>query len=172
MKNNQKIIEKYKNNSNFKAIIDWQTKIDFLNSQCKAISKINKFPIFPIVAFILMAQSIEFELKQLITSLDLYSNVNNIYKGNKIWIKVRAPKDINDERLMLGGLIREIKKISYYRIDKQQDLNNFLKIRNKFTHNLFDVENMDNLIKEAAWGIKLADKISKDIKEAKTFLKN
>jgi hypothetical protein len=164
MKNKEVLVEKYENNLNFKVLVDWQSKIDFLNKQAEVISKIKKFPIFPITAFILKAQSIEFELKQLIPTLVLYSNVYNITNGGdeESWKEARTPKEL---KIPMGKLIGKIEEINYVHTKKlQNDLKYFVEIRNKFVHHLFDVGDLDCLIEEANKGLKLAKEISKEIK--------
>lgn len=156
--------EELKNNPYFLALVDWRCKMKFLEKQIKVLEKLDKFPIMPISAFILKSQLIEFRLKQLLTSLDLY-----LALFDKIHHKVRkirniTPKKINEMKWTFGRLIVEIKK---HKISFLEELVNGLeklkKIRNKFVHEIFDTGSLDQLINEAENGLKLTSDVISEI---------
>lgn len=88
-----------------KRLIEWLVKIRFLKDQIEKLEQLKDLVIIPIAVFLLKSQIIEFELKQIIFSLDLH-----LYSQNRSKLmnrRVRTPKDL--EGLTLGGLAREFK---------------------------------------------------------------
>src|SRR3989344_4116617 len=82
-------------------IVEWWAKISFLKNQISKLEQLKDFPVFTVAAFLLKCQIIEFELKQIIFSLDLHLYFQTESKHFKK--RVRTPKDLND--LTLGKLV-------------------------------------------------------------------
>ena len=84
-----------------KIIVEWWAKIGFLKNQISKLEQLKDFPVFAVAAFLLKCQIIEFELKQIISSLDLHLYFQTESKHFKK--RVRTPKDLDD--LTLGKLV-------------------------------------------------------------------
>jgi len=120
-------------------------------------------------AFLLKAQLVEFELKQLISSLDLHAHFTN-----QLWWKrkkARIPVQLDKQKLTLGGLKEEIKK---YKFDFLKDLNAHLiklvELRNEFVHALFNLGSIKDLIVKSERGLRTAKKVIEDIRKIDTYL--
>lgn len=154
-------------------VITWFAKIRFLKEQIEKLEKLRNFPIIAISVFLLKSQIVEFELKQIIFSLDFHLYSQN--RSRLINRRVRTPKDLED--LTLGQLVREFKQFitssdTPVAIDKKMDrdgniilnrlkqnLNRLVKKRNEFTHKLFSLgKDTLTLTDEAQEGIKIANK--------------
>ncbi len=159
-------INKLRNNKNIKSskdkYIDWMVKIRTLQNQIFEIEKVKNIPVLAISVFLLKTQLVEFKLKQLITSLDLYLNeINPLAILKK---KTRTPKEFNDRKFTLGHLSEELRqfKAPFLR-NLQNDISSLVKLRNKFIHNLFDPGSIDSLKKEAGEGIELTNRVFEEL---------
>ena len=169
-------------------IVEWWAKISFLKNQISKLEQLKDFPVFTVAAFLLKCQIIEFELKQIIFSLDLHLYFQTESKHFKK--RVRTPKDLND--LTLGKLVNVFNqfirpsdpivsiKIKDDKKDPQKDILNELKDildevivkRNEFTHRLFSPgKDIQILIKGAESGIDNANKALKLFKELEKEMK-
>jgi len=169
-------------------IVEWWAKISFLKNQISKLEQLKDFPVFTVAAFLLKCQIIEFELKQIIFSLDLHLYFQTESKHFKK--RVRTPKDLND--LTLGKLVNVFNqfirpsdpivsiKIKDDKKDPQKDILNELKDildevivkRNEFTHRLFSPgKDIQILIKGAESGIDNANKALKLFKELEKEIK-
>ena len=135
------------------------------------IGGVKDFPIFSISCFLLKTQLVEFELKQLISSLDqhLYFSIfSQILK-----IKTRTPKDLDEKILTLGKLKDEINKYEGSFLNKlKKDLSSLVKLRNNFVHSLFNLGSINAMISEAEKGLNVANEVIKSIESVNTFLKD
>lgn len=141
-----------------KRLNDWFIKINFLRDQIDSLSKVNS-PIALIAAFLLKAQLIEFELKQLLFALDLHYSENN--SSNILKKEKRVPRYFDDKRYTLGRLIDEVNKYEGAFLEPlQKDLDGLNSLRVKFSHHLFQSESsLDDLINDAAKGLKVCDRL-------------
>lgn len=170
-----------------KRLVAWLVKIRFLKGQIEKLEQLKDLVIVSIAVFLLKCQVIEFELKQVIFSLDLHLYSQN--RSKLINRQVRTPRDLED--LTLGQLVREFRQFITSHdvpvaIDKnrnpdgdnilnqlKQNLVLLVKKRNEFTHKLFSLEK-DVLIltNEAQRGIKIANKTLALLESLENALKN
>lgn len=152
----------------FREIADWWGKVAFLKKQIEYLDKLKNAPSLAFASFLLKAQLIEFELKQLFSGLDLHLAFNNHSKILKR--KIKRPIDVN--KWTLGKLKDEIKKYKgEFLNDLVVDLENFHSVRNKLIHHLFDPGNIEDLVKEAKRGLISANKTIKELERVNEFLK-
>lgn len=150
-------------------LVDWRVKNDFLKSQVETLGKYKNFPIISIAVFLLKTQLIEFELKQLITSLDLHILLSN--PSSDLKIKPRTPRDLDDDRVTLGGLNKIVQRYESKFIKKlQTDLNSLVGLRNDFVHKLFNFGTIKIMLKDSETGLKLADIVIADIEDVENYL--
>lgn len=153
----------------FDMMTEWRIKNKFLKDQIVEIEQRRDFKIAPLVSFIFKSQLIEWEIKQLITELDLYSRFSNNHKVSKR--KIITPYEMDEQKWTLGKLILEFKKYKYeFLKDLQIQLEAFKDLRNKFIHCLFNLGSIEDLIKKAEQGLKLANNIINDIEQVNNFL--
>jgi len=174
-------------NNTSKSIVEWWAKIRLLKDQINKLEQLKDAPIIAIAAFLLKSQIIEFELKQLIFSIDLYiySNTSGVFRR-----RVRTPRDLDN--LTLRKLVREIEqfvnksdiliktqtnKSKNKQLDTlgklKKNLNELVNKRDKLTHHLFDSgKNIRDLNNDALKGIEIAsntliliEKLEKEIKK-------
>lgn len=150
---------------------EWFGKIKFIESQIEVLEKIDKFPIIRISAFLLKSQLVEFEIKQLITSLDLQLSFSN--RSVILGRKIRTPKDLDSLKLGLGGLIQELReydsKLLVVLINK---LNKFNLIRVKLVHYLLDSEStIKDLNADSEMGLTMSSEITKEVGKIKDELR-
>lgn len=171
-----------------KRFVDWLVKIKFLKDQIEKLEQLKDLVIISIAVFLLKSQIIEFELKQIIFSLDFHLYSRNRSKlVNRL---VRTPKDL--EGLTLGELVREFKKFitsseppvlvgnkaasrdkDGFLKELKQDLTLLVEKRNEFTHRLFAIgKDVSILTDEAQKGIKIANKTLKLLEVLEIELKN
>lgn len=154
---------------NLKEIVEWQAKNDFLKDQISVLEKTKNFPIFSVSGFLLKTQLIEFELKQLISSLDLHMGFSN--SSPILKMKTRTPKYLDDKRLTLGKLIEEMERFKGDFLDElKKNLSILVSIRNKFVHGLFNLGTLDEMITNAKEGLVAANEVIKSIEEVNKFL--
>lgn len=172
-----------------KIIVEWWVKISFLKNQISKLEQL-KNPVFVVAAFLLKCQIIEFELKQIISLLDLHLYFQTESKHFKK--RVRTPKDLDDLKLTLGNLVNVFNqfirpsdpivsiKLKDDKKDSQKDILNELKDildkvvvkRNEFTHRLFSPgKDIQILIKEAESGIDDTNKALELFKELEKEIK-
>jgi hypothetical protein len=160
---------KIKNDIAFKKMVDWKEKIKFLKEQILEVEKKTDLKIAPVVSFILKSQLIEWEIKQLITRLELhlgFSNSSQVLKK-----KIIMPLEMDEKRWTLGKLIEELKRYEgEFLKDLQIRLEEFKSLRNKFIHCLLNPGSIADLIKEAEQGLNIANRIISDIEQANKFL--
>jgi len=149
-------------------IVAWQTKMDFLKNQISALGKLSDFPIVAISVFLLKAQLVEFELKQLITEIDLhlgFSNSSQIIRRKRL-----KPVEMDDwslGRIRKHLLTYDSKMLSAL----QQELKKLVDLRNIFTHKLFSSsKDVNSLTKDSEKTIPLADKVLDEIERVKKTL--
>lgn len=165
-----RLLTKLQRNESFKAIVDWRVKNEFLKNQIIALEKTKEFPIFSVLSFLLKTQLVEFELKQLITSLDLHLYFSNTSKVLKI--KTRTPKDMDERRMTLGNLKNEIYQYEGKVLENlQEQLSKLVGLRNDFVHKLFNPGSISELIGKSDNGLKIATKVLKEIESVEKFLK-
>lgn len=157
------------NKSAFQKIVDWKVKNQFLTSQISGLENLKDFPIMEITAFLLKAQLVEFELKQLISSLDLHAHFTHPFWWKRK--KTRTPVQLDKQKLTLGGLKKEIEK---YKFEFLKDLNAHLiklvKLRNEFVHALFNLGSINDLIINSERGLRSANKVIENIRKIDTYL--
>lgn len=156
-----------------KKFVNWQVKVTILKEQINVLEKLsNNMPsisIFPIISFILKTNLIEWELKQLISSLDLCLNFNNQLKYLKR--KAITPIEMDNENWTLGRIKHELEKYEgSFLIDLQKNLKALVPLRNKFIHRLFDQGSIDELTKECERSLIVAKEVMENIEEINTFL--
>lgn len=146
---------------------EWFGKIEFIKSQIKALEKLRQFPIIRISAFLLKSQLIEFELKQLILSLDLHLSSHNT--SAILRRKIRTPKDLDNLKLGLGGLIQEIRMYESELLKVLINrLNKFNLIRVRLVHYLLDSEStIKDLNADSDIGLILSEEIIGEIERIK-----
>ena len=172
-----------------KTIVKWWTKIRLLKDQVNKLEKLKELPILAISTLLLKTQIVEFELKQLIFSLDLHLYFNS--SSNLIRKIVRTPRDFDN--LTLGQLAGQIEQF----IDKsnshititgksignrkelgilgglKMELNKLVKIRNKLTHHLLDIgRSFEEVNDDAVRGIEIANKTIDLIEDLEVDIKN
>lgn len=167
---NLNVLTMLKKNKSFKSIVDWHTKNEFLKDQISKLENLKGFPILSVTTFLLKTQLIEFELKQLITSLDLhlyFSNTSQLLKR-----KTKTPKDMNENRVTLGGLKYEIYQYQGKFLENLQgQLSKLVGLRNSLVHKLFNPGSISELIAESGNGLKIANEVLKEIESVEKFLK-
>jgi len=167
---NKKEIEELMKDKNFRAIVDWRVKNDFLKKQINTLGKLDNFPIIIVAVFLLKAQLIEFELKQLITSLDLHLAFSN--PDTDIRLKPRTPRDLDEDKMTLGGLNKIIQRYEGKFLEKlQSNLGILVRLRNNFVHKLFNIGTLKSMINASDKGLKLTNKIILDIENIEAYLK-
>ncbi len=169
MVNNSKLqIEKDAAREAAEFIISWQTKMDFLNSQINALGKLSDFPIVAISVFLLKTQLVEFELKQLITEIDLHLGFSS---SSKI-IRRKSLTPIEMERWTLGQLRDHLMRYDSKVLSTlQQDLKGLNDLRREFAHKLFDSsKDVISLTKDSEKSIPLANKVLDEIEKVKKAL--
>jgi len=100
MTDKTKTIEEHVARKAAEIIVSWQIKRDFLEGQINALGKLADFPIVGISEFLLKSQLIEFEIKQLITEIDLHLR----FSSNSRIIRRKTLKSVDMERWTLGQL--------------------------------------------------------------------
>lgn len=151
-------------------IVDWNTKNKFLKNEISKLENAKTFPIFTIIAFLLKSQLIEFELKQLITSLDQHIHFSSTSKILKR--KTRTPKELDDKRMTLGRLKDEVLQFEgNFLDDLKNSLSTLVDLRNTFVHKLFNPGTINELIKNSAAGLNLANKIISEVELIEKSLK-
>ena len=161
---------KPKTSKSFRSIVvDWRVKNRFLKNQISVLEKLKDFPIISIATFLLKSQLVEFELKQLITSLDLHLFFSNHSKVLRI--KTRTPKDLDTKRLTLGKLREELNKYEGEFLNNLQiHLSDLVALRNNFVHNVFNPGSINQLNKKSEKGLKIVNKVIKNIEEVDNFI--
>jgi len=91
-----KVQFKIKNSVTFKKMVDWNVKIRFLKDQILEIEKRKDLKIAPVFSFILKSQLIEWEIKQLITKLDLHLSFSN--SSEVLRKKIITPREMDEQR--------------------------------------------------------------------------
>lgn len=170
-----------------KRVVEWFVKIQILKDQIEKLGKLKNFPIIGIAAFLLKCQIIEFELKQIIFSLDLHLHSQTASKHFRK--RVRTPKDLDD--FTLGKLVGEFSqfirpsdplisiKLEQKKAEKdilkelKEVLDEVVTKRNEFTHRLFSPgKDINALIQEAESGISNVNRALKLFGELEKELKN
>lgn len=152
----------------FQRVVDWRVKNRFLKDQISNLEKLGSFPIIGISMFLLKTQLVEFELKQLITAIDLHAHFRGISKH----IKTRTPKDLDDQKMTLGVLKNEIYRYRFKFLNKlKSDLSELVKIRNEFVHGLFNPGSLGDVIKNSKKGLQVVNKVAREIENVENFLK-
>lgn len=159
-----------------RVVAKWWAKIKILKDQIGELEKLKKPPIIAISVFLLKSQIIEFELKQLIFSLDSHLYFYN--SSTFLQRRIRTPKDLDNLNLTLRKLVivmnefieksdPPIKIKTHQSISHSGSILKKLKInlnklvdkRDAFTHHIFDINNdFQKLNKDAVEGIELANK--------------
>ena len=75
-----------------KRLVDWFVKIKFLKDQIEKLEQLKDLVIISIAAFLLKCQIIEFELGQVVFSLD--SHLHSQSRSRFINRRVRTPRDL------------------------------------------------------------------------------
>jgi hypothetical protein len=131
--------------------------------------KLKNYSLFGIASFLIKTQLVEFEIKQLITSLDLHLIFSSTSKDLKR--KSRTPKYFDDRRMTLGGLCEEISLFDGAIIKSlSKNLKDLVNKRNKFVHCLFNPGKISELINEAEMGLKLANLVLGNIDQINKYL--
>lgn len=154
----------------FKEVVGWRVKNDFLKKQIGTLEKTKNFPIFCISCFLLKSQLIEFELKQLITSLDLH--LSSFNTSPVLETVIKTPKHLDDRKMTLGKLKDEIDKYDGKILDElKKNLSGLVKLRNSFVHELFNPGNINELIVSSEKGLEVANNVIKSIETVDELLK-
>jgi len=170
-----------------KRFVEWLVKIQILKDQIGKLEKLKDFPIVGIAAFLLKCQIIEFELKQIISSLDFHLRSQSVSKHFRK--RVRTPKDLDDSTL--GKLVGEFSQFIRpsdppisTKLELENDERDILKElkgvldkvvikRNEFTHRLFSPGKDTNaLVKEAESGISNVNKALELFRELEKEIEN
>jgi hypothetical protein len=144
-------------------LINWYEKLDFLNNSLEKLELLKDLPIFAIATFLIKSQLVEFQLKQIISNLDLVMTLNN--RSEKFSKKRRRIEDL--EGYTLGRLISEFKQYTgaLEIASLINDLEILLKKRNSFTHELFDSStDIQALIREADEGLDTVNRVLDSLK--------
>lgn len=147
-----------------KPYFKWLEKIEILKAQVDFLEETTKHEATMVSVFLLKSQLIEFELKQLISELDLKINEELNKKDYKR--KIRTPRDLSsDYNCTLGKLITILCEFEGERLDKLKNMLLKLKTpRNSFTHKLFDPDiSIDDINKNMGVYIRLANEILVEI---------
>lgn len=145
--------------NNYTKYSNWHKKVGYLKKETESLGKLGEHPILVISAFLLKCQVIEFELKQLISSLDLEIAINLRFMNSELKRKIRTPNNFED--YTLGKIVSTFCEFDGI-VDEQlrRDVTNLNKKRNKFTHHLFSPEtDVNQVIEDAKGSLALADKI-------------
>lgn len=138
--------------------LDWFRKIERIKNEIKDLEKVSNVTTIYISVFLLKSQLIEFELKQLINTLDqhlYFTSGSTILK-----IRVKTPLFLSKQKQTMGDLIQELERYDGVLLnDIKVRLQLLKKTRNQFTHNLFGPGSLNRLIEEAETGIQLANMI-------------
>jgi hypothetical protein len=142
----------------------WIKKINELRQEIKALeelqgNRIIKASALSIAVFLLKSQIIEFELKQIIPLLDQEIRNKLLNINSDVSRRIRSPKNFNN--FTLGKII-----VLFCEFDGmvpealRNDLGLLKKLRNDFTHKLFERgKNIEDLRQDAIRGIKLSSKV-------------
>jgi len=152
-----------------KTFVDWMVKIDLLKDQISKLSGFEDTTILAISRLILLSQVVEWELKQLLSSVGFeYALLKLIPKERN-----KTPKDYDGHTLgMLSSELRQYEKIKD--VGGLKNLSRklgsrksgFVKLRNDFAHKLFDPStSIKDLHDDAVKGAKMADEILSDIEK-------
>lgn len=156
-----KFNEKSKQNVLVKAE-DWFRKIHHIKNEIESLERIKNVTSISVSVFLLKSQLIEFELKQLFTSIDqhlIFSSSSKIIK-----LKIRTPSFLDNQRQTLGSLIDELDRYESELLELlKEKLKKLKKIRNAFTHNLFSPGSLGDLTADAEKGIQLANEALKEL---------
>lgn len=150
-------------------LAEWAAKVKIIKRQLELAEKyLTKFVIVEYGVFLLKSQLVEYELKYLLTDLDLhlrFSNASTILK-----IHTRKPNEL--EGLNLGNLITEIKKIEGELLKNLiKDLNVLNGERRMIAHYLFDLKyKIRDLNSKCEHGIKLTNQVLNEIEKIKKEL--
>ncbi len=165
--NKQSNIENTNEKDYFREMSNWLAKIRFLKEEINLLEAKES----PIIAFILKTCLIEWELKQLIFSLDLHLHFNN--KSEYLTKKIMTPNDMDAEKWTLGKINKELKKYEGdFLNDLKINLEGLVDLRNEFIHGLFGPGSIDDLINKSYKGLIIANKVINDIEQVKAFLNN
>lgn len=150
------------------SILPWQIKMDFLKNQISALEKLSQFPIIAISVFLLKSQLIEFELKQLITEIDLHLG----FSSNSKIIRRRTLKPVDMDGWSLGKIRKHLLTYNSKTFTTlQQELKKLVDLRNMFTHKLFSSSrDISSLTKDSEKAIPLANKIMDEIETVRKKL--
>ena len=159
-----------KSKSSLADLSQWVAKINFLKDQIDSIEKIKGIHILTISVFLLKCQLVEFDLKYLITKLDLHIYFSNISKIVKT--STRTPISFDDKLCTLGSLIYILDRFKSPEIsDLVKNLKSLNKLRTKFTHKLFSSEmKINDIGREAAKGVNESNLILNQIKSLNKLL--
>ncbi len=150
-------------------MLSWQAKMSFLKDQIAALERLSEFPIMAISVFLLKSQLVEFELKQLITEIDLHLG----FSGSSQIIRRKALKPIDMDDWTLGKIRKHLLTYDSKTLTTlQQELKKLVYLRNMFAHKLFSSsKDTKSLTKEALEAIPLANKVIDEIEAVKKVLK-
>jgi len=164
--NKQSDIKDINDKDYFREMSNWLAKIRFLKEEINLLEAKESF----IVAFILKTCLIEWELKQLIFSLDLHLHFNN--KSEYLTKKIMTPNDMDAERWTLGKIQRELKRYEGKFLENlQENLKELNSNRNKFIHELFNPGSINDLIEQSRKSLENANQVFNNIDEVNNFLK-
>jgi len=154
--------------SNLKAIYDWYRKIAYLKENIDALELLD-FSITKIAGFLLKTQLIEFELRELLSNLDMHMRFAS--QSSVLKLKTRIPTYF-EEKFTLGKLIEEINRFDgEFLANVKPKLGRLRVLRNDFTHHLFSVKSsLDQLFKDSEEGIILSNEILEELSEIEEFL--
>lgn len=151
-----------------KIFLRFEQKMAFLKSQISALENLSQFPIIAVSIFLLKSQFIEFELKQLITEIDLHLAISN--SSQVIRRKTLKPIEMDDwtlGRIRLHLLTYNSKMLAKL----QQELKKLVILRNMFAHKLFSVSSdIDSLARNSEKAVFLANKVISEINIVKKNL--
>lgn len=154
----------------FEAAREWFIKIDYLKNQISSIEKIEGIPVLTISVFLLKSQLVEFEIKQLLTSLD--QHIFFSCDSNTVNIKPRYPSYFDEKNFTLGILIEEMKRYNSPIVKELvEDLLLLNHFRKQFTHKLFNADTtLDKINLESKKGVIVANNTLKKITEFEKLL--
>lgn len=153
-------------------VSEWAGKINLLKNQINDIEKIKGIYVISISAFLLKSQLVEFDIKHLLTNLDLHQYFSS--NSKIIRISTRSPKYFDDNNYTLGALIKLLGLFRSPEIDDLvRDLKGLKKLRNQFTHKLFSIDlKLVDIEPQAKRGIKLANSILEQINGINKLIKD
>lgn len=152
------------------SVKEWLAKVEFIKSQIKSLEGLRQYPIINISLFILKSQLLEFDIKQLITSLDIHLRfANSSLKVKRI---IRTPKELDKMRLGLGGLIQLLREFEIDSLNETiKKLNKLNDIRVKCNHYLLDSDTtILNINLSVNEGIKLYEQINSELQSIENIL--